>query len=259
MAQRVFERFAGIADALIGRERVRVVVEVGARDCAETLEFHRTFPSAAIYAFECNPATLPLCRRAVRGLERVTLTECAVSERDGTVRFHPIDPARTLTGQADGNPGASSLFRASGKYPQEHYVQNEITVETTTLERFLRERDIAAVDLLWMDIQGAELLALKGLGERLRSVRLAHLEVEFFPIYEGQPLFEEIHGFLRGHGFVLLGFTSYSRFAADAVYARADLLRGPLAAWRFAAGRPYLLRNRLKRIKHRLKRRLTGD
>lgn len=258
MAQRVFERFADIADALIGRERVRVVIEVGARDCAETLDFQRTFPNASICAFECNPATLPVCRRAVQGLARVTLTEKAVSDREGSVSFFPTDPARTITGEADGNPGASSLFRASGKFAEEQYVQNEITVEATTLERFLREQDIAAVDLLWMDIQGAELLALKGLGGRIRDVRLIHLETEFFPIYAGQPLFGEVDRFLRGHGFKLLGFTGYSRFAADAVYARADLLRGPFAAWRFAAARSYLLRNRLQRIRHALKRALAG-
>jgi FkbM family methyltransferase len=258
MAQRVFERFADIADALIGRESVRTVVEVGARDCTETLDFHRTFPNAAIYTFECNPAMLPRCREAVQGLARIKLTEKAIGDSEGSVAFYPIDQAQTVTGQRDGNPGASSLFRAAGNYPEERYVQNETIVQATTLEKFLSEEKIAAVDLLWMDIQGAELLALKGMGERIATVKLLHLEVEFFHIYQGQPLFGEVHRFLRKHGFTLLGFTGYSKFSADAVYARAGLLRGPLAALRFAVGRRYLLRNRLLRLKHHLKRRLFG-
>ena len=40
-------------------EAVRSIVEVGARDCAETLDFHRVYSGARILAFECNPATLP--------------------------------------------------------------------------------------------------------------------------------------------------------------------------------------------------------
>ena len=253
MAQRVFERFAEVADFLLGREAVGSIVEVGARDCAETLDFHRVYSGARILAFECNPATLPACRQAVAGLERVKLIEKAVSDRPGSVSFFPTDPERTRTQEAGGNPGASSLFRATGEYPLETYVQNEITVEATTLARVMHDEGVGTIDLLWMDIQGAELLALKGLDARLDDVSLIHLEVEFFPIYEGQPLFGDLHRFLRGRGFTLLGFTSYSRFAADAVYAKRGLLRGPLARWKLAWRCPYLLRNRLKQLKHRLK------
>jgi hypothetical protein len=89
-------------------------------------------------------------------------------------------------------------------------------------------------------------------------VRLVHLEVEFFRIYAGQPLFEEVDRFLGERGFQLLGFTSYSRFAADAVYARRSLLHGAAAGWRLAWRHRYLLRNRVKRAKHRLKGLLTG-
>jgi hypothetical protein len=174
------------------------------------------------------------------------------------VTFYPTDPAKTVSGDPAGNPGASSLFRASGAYPLETYVQGETTVEATTLESVMRDEGISEIDLLWMDIQGAELLALKGLGSRLDDVKFIHLEVEFFPIYAGQPLFGDVHEFLRKRGFTLLGFTSYSKFAADAIYARRPLLRGPLARWQLARRFPYLLRNRLKQTKHRLKGAVLG-
>lgn len=257
MTQLIFQRFAQIADALLG-SRVGTIVELGARDCAETLDFRRAFPAARIFAFECNPATLPACREALRGVERVRLVEKAVSDREGTVRFYPTDPARTRTKHAHGNPGASSLFRARPDYPHETYVQNEVEVEATTLERVMREEKIDSIDLLWMDIQGAELLALKGLGSRLRDVKLIHLEVEFLPIYEGQPLFPEVHRHLRAHGFRLAGFTSYSRYSADAVYAAPALLPGPLAVAALAWRHPYLARLRLRRARHRVKRFLIG-
>jgi len=257
VTQLVFQRFAEIAGELLG-ERVGTIVEVGARDCTETLDFRRAFPRARIFAFECNPTTLPACREALRGVERVRLVEKAVSDREGTLRFYPTDPARTITKHAQGNPGASSLFRARSDYPHETYVQNEIEVESTTLERLMREEDIAAIDLLWMDIQGAELMALRGLGERLRDVRLIHLEVEFQPIYEGQPLFPEVHRYLRGRGFRLVGFTSYSRYSADAVYAAREVLRGPLALARLTWRHSYLARLRMRRARHRLKRFLIG-
>ncbi len=117
---------------------VRVIVEVGARDCTETIHFSRTFPQAHIYTFECNPATLPACRDRVKGIKNITLIEQAVSDKNGTISFFPIDPDKTETTWEDGNPGASSLLRASGKYPIERYVQKKIQVKTTTLKSFLK-------------------------------------------------------------------------------------------------------------------------
>lgn len=258
MTQLVFTRFAEIAGAIYGDRPVNTIVEVGARDCSETLDFEAAFPQARIVAFECNPATLPTCRQNVLGRERVKLIEKAVSDRSGRVPFYPTDPERTVSKHPGGNPGASSLFRALPDYPHETYVQNEITVETTTLAEVMRAEAIEAIDILWMDVQGAELLALKGLGERIAAVGLIQVETEFIPIYQGQALFSDVHAFLRPHGFRLLGFTSYSRYTADAVYASARIA-GVVDTLRLSLRHPYLVRNRLTRIRHRLKRALTGN
>jgi FkbM family methyltransferase len=251
--ERNLERFANIARRALDASAIRTIVEVGARDCRETLGFRALFPQAAIYAFECNPTTLPRCRDAVRGLPRVTLIEKAVSDRSGPVSFFAIDTERTITGVADGNPGASSLLRASGKYELETYVQNEIPVQAITLAEFMRDHGIAGIDLLWMDIQGAELMALQGLGPRLADVKLMHLETEFIEIYRGQPLFADLRRYLAERGFSFLGFTVYSWHSADAVFANTSQV--PFAR-RLAALRAntYLVRKRLTYLRHRIKR-----
>ena len=58
-----------------------------------------------------------------------------------------------------------------------------------------------------MDIQGGELLALKG-AERLlssSSVDLIYTEVEFVQLYEGQPEIYDLTKYLANFGFVLYG------------------------------------------------------
>ena len=249
---RNFLRFCAVARDALGPGGVRTIVEIGARDCRETLDFHATFPQARIYTFECNPATLPECRAAVRGKDAITLTERAVSNVSGPVTFYAIDQEKTVTGVKDGNPGASSLLQASGKYELETYVQNPVTVEAVTLSDFFRQHDIRTVDLLWMDIQGAELMALEGAGDRLEDVKLIHTEVEFVEIYAGQPLFPRVKEWLETRGFAFLGFTTYSRHFGDAVFANAR--RVPLGK-RIAVVRrnPLLLRKRLTWLWHRLK------
>lgn len=251
--ERNLERFANIARRALDARAIRTIVEVGARDCRETLGFHALFPQAAVFAFECNPATLPQCRAAVRGLTNVTLIEKAVADKSGPVSFFAIDQEQTKTGIAAGNPGASSLLHASGSYELETYVQREIAVTATTLAEFLAERKLAGIDLLWMDIQGAELMALQGLGSRLADVAMIHLETEFVEIYRGQPLFPELRDFLHSRGFSFMGFTVYSRHSADAVFA--NTARVPLLK-RLAAQRanPYLLGKRATYFRHRVKR-----
>ena len=71
---------------------------------------------------------------------------------------------------------------------------------------------------MWMDIQGAELMALRGLGERLHEIGMVHTEVEFFEIYQGQPLFPEVKQFLNRQGFKLYAFTRFHAHDGDAIF-----------------------------------------
>lgn len=249
-------RFSDFARTLCG-DTIRTIVEVGSRDGQETRAFAARFPHASIYSFECNPHTLPLCRAAVADLANVTLIEKAISDRIGEISFYPIDTANTVTADHTGNPGASSLLRASGQYALEEYVQLETVVPSTTLAAFMAERQLPGIDLLWMDIQGAELMALQGLGERLADVGLIHLEVEFLEIYSGQPLYQDIATFLKAQGFAFAGFTIYAKHSADAVFVnRRRYSAGQLT--KAVLQHQLLLKKRLTYLRHRAKRALIG-
>jgi FkbM family methyltransferase len=202
----------------------KTIVEIGARDCNETIAMHQLFSNAKILTFECNPSQLPECRARVKDIPQITLIEKAVSNQSGTVKFYPIDQEKTETTWKDGNPGASSLLKASGKYKLEHYVQNEVEVECTTLIDELPKHRVDSVDILWMDIQGSELNALKGLGDKIKDVAVIHAEVEFAEIYQGQPLFWDIKRYLNSRGFYLAMFTSfYKNYSGDAVFINFNL------------------------------------
>lgn len=184
------------------------------------------FPHADIYPFECNPQTLPLCRAAVASNPKIHLSEKAVSDKDGKIAFFPIDPSKTITPHPDGNPGASSMFRASGKYPAEQYSQIEIEVDCVTLESFCDVHGIPCIDLMWLDAQGAELSILKGLGRRIEKVKLVQCEVEFREMYTGQPLWPEVHRFMAAHGFLFQGFRNRNEWFGDAIYVASHLGTG---------------------------------
>jgi hypothetical protein len=60
------------------------------------------------------------------------------------------------------------------------------------------------VDILKLDLQGYELEALRGATNLLPRIKTITTEVEFVPLYDGQPLFGDIDCFLRQSGFRLL-------------------------------------------------------
>jgi len=221
-------RFVTIAKKYLNKKNINIVVEIGARDCIETLDFYNLLHPKEIYTFECNPYTLPICREKVKGIKTIHLIEKAVCNKNGKINFYPIDQEKTITTWKDGNPGASSLFKASGKYPIEKYVQKEIKVEAIKLKSFFEENNIHEVDLLWVDIQGAELEALKGLGEKITNVKIMHIEANFFEIYMNQPLFNEIKKYLNKKGFLLLGFNSINDYFGDAIFVNKKILKNKL-------------------------------
>ena len=194
------------------------VFDIGSRDGLQAVELSNLFDKADIVAIECNRETLERCRRNVAQNPRIKLVDKAINSYSGRCAFYPIDPTRTVTTWADGNPGASSLFIATGEYPVEQYVQNKVEVDCIRLDDLCGQLQIDVIDLIWMDLQGAELLALESAGAILDKVRYIYTEVSHRPIYEGQCLFDDIEAFLTAHGFTRCTRIDRTRWQQDAIY-----------------------------------------
>ena len=185
-------------------KEVEVIFDVGACHALESVELSKKYPNAKVYTFEANPVSYGVCLENTEGYDSITVINEAVNDYDGVCKFYPMDKEKTITTWEDGNQGASSLYRANGQYDFiEKYVQYEIEVPCTRLDTFCERNGIDKIDIIWMDLQGAELKALQSLGSLLDTVQIIHTELEMNPMYEGQCLFSDVNEYLTSNGFDL--------------------------------------------------------
>jgi FkbM family methyltransferase len=134
----------------------------------------------------------------------------------------------------------SSAYRMNPEYTRafgDPSVKLDQTLQMTAvpLDTVMEKERISAPDLLKIDTQGSEFDILRGADRTLGKTSLIEVEVEFYPMYEGQPLFADVDPLLRSAGFELLYlnrifhqrkafYTGLSRgqvTCADAVYGRS--------------------------------------
>lgn len=151
------------------------------------------FPSSRLTGFELDPdlcATLNSKARA-----GVRYYSCALGRTEETRSlYNAMHPMCTSL-----YPPDERLADLYGKFDVMR-LKNVSEVTTTSLDRFARDHALGPVDFIKIDVQGAALEIFQGGAETLRDVLLIVTEVEFIPLYHGQPLFGAVDAWLRGRG-----------------------------------------------------------
>lgn len=202
-------------------EDVSVIFDIGSLHCLESIEFSKKYKKAKIFAFEANIDSYKVCLENTKNIENITVVNKCITDYDGECIFYPINVEKTITTWFDGNRGASSMFKSNGAADHiEKYVQHEIKMPCIKLETFCLDNNISKIDAIWMDLQGAEFLALKGLGKFINSTKVIQTELEINPMYENQCLYEDVNLFLTNKNFELRNGDTNAHFGSDFVYVK---------------------------------------
>ncbi|MFZ9376533.1 MAG: FkbM family methyltransferase [Candidatus Fonsibacter ubiquis] len=214
---KIFNTF--ISQKFKSKNDIDVVFDIGACHALESVEFAKKFSNAKIFTFEANPISYEVCLENTKDYPSISVINKAVNDYDGVCKFYPIDKEKTITTWEDGNQGASSLYKANGAYDHiEKYVQYEIEIPCIRLDTFCKENNINKIDIIWMDLQGAELKALQSLDSLLETVQIIHTELEMNPMYENQCLFNDVYEFLLDKGFDLDYGDTNSQFGSNFIF-----------------------------------------
>lgn len=115
---------------------------------------------------------------------------------DGGPRMLNICELEGMTSLLIPDPAHLALFNL---FPIWGTVKNQVPVTTRKLDDIA---EIAHLDFLKMDVQGAEREVLAHGRARLKDTVVIQTEVSFVPLYQGQPVFGEMDLALRELGFL---------------------------------------------------------
>ncbi len=170
----------------------KTIIDVGANVGQTAKTYRGLFPQAEIWSFEPFPNTFESLRKALSD-SKFHPQPIALSDEIGKTRLNV--GAVTIT---------NSLLR------RESDTGTSIEIRTDTLEHFCSENGISSIDILKVDVEGAEDRVFRG-AEGLfarGAVRAVFVEVYFRAVYEGMPLFGDLHSILSKQGFSLYGLYS---------------------------------------------------
>ena len=123
-----------------------VMVDLGAHIGKYTLYFAKLFKSLKVIAVEPDPTNFITLRKAVKAnnLENVTIENCACADIDGKTQLY-----------ISFKSGVHSLI----KRPE---TVATVTVKCKSLDNLVSEQKLKSVDIIKIDVEGAEYKVLKG-------------------------------------------------------------------------------------------------
>ncbi len=177
---------------------IRTILDIGANN-GEFAEYLSTyFDARRTVAIEPLPGCAAQVRQREKAIRNLTVFECAVSDRE----------ERAVLFENAYAP-ASSLLPVSkisaDEFPQTASHQKEVEVAVRRLDDLIDPSILEEAVLIKIDVQGLEDKVIRGGENTFRAAKFVLIEMSFVPMYDGQPLFEEVHDLLVNIGFRFAG------------------------------------------------------
>jgi FkbM family methyltransferase len=156
----------------------------------------RVGPRGKVIAVEPNPETLPRLYKNLKlsNAANVVVAEVANTDRETTVQFFQA---------SRWNSGMSSLSKANAIRSPGHVV-TATTVRGRPLDALVRELGLRRVDLIKIDVEGAEVQVLRGSKETLATFRPVLLvEMDDEQLVNMGTSIQELRAVLLDSGYVL--------------------------------------------------------
>ena len=203
----------------------RVIFDVGAYIGETAKEYRSLFSRAEIYAFEPFPDSFATLKNVLPGDNRFHPQNIALADTQGELALHFNKGAYTNSLFPTGAKGAKfwgAMVDTLGT----------VSVPVSTIDACCAAFGITEIDILKLDVQGAELCVLRGALSMLSAGRIKaiYAEVLVAPTYDGQQTADEMLQFMREAGYQL--YDIQNLYYVDGPLCQFDALFLPAAAIR---------------------------
>lgn len=213
--------FTAMQRLLIGIEEP-IIFDVGAHHGLMSRAFRDLFPTSIIYAFEPFKESFEKLKANTASDPRINIFNFGLSDRNGAQFFHS-NPSSATNSLLSSDKSAAKTWGA-GLLETKQIVQ----VQFKTLDAVVARMGIPRIDILKLDVQGAEHLVITGASGTCNQgmIHLIYSEIITQPTYNDQKRFDEALTPFYNNSFDLyniynMSFTKEGRLRqVDAIFTR---------------------------------------
>jgi FkbM family methyltransferase len=182
-----------------------VIFDIGAYIGEVTSIYKNIFPQSVIYCFEPFPDSFQKLKKLCTD-SSIAAYQIAMSDKQGTAVLN-----------INTDLSCNSLFPRPDDgfryYAKDSQNTRQIEVDTTTLDNFCEKTKISTIDILKIDVEGAETKVLKGASGLLsnQAIKLIYTEVMFIAHYRQGCLFHDVAAFLSNYNYSLFNLYNLKR------------------------------------------------
>ena len=194
--------------------KIKGILHIGAHMCEEYLAYKKEgMTDDTIIWVEGNP---DIVKRIKQLYPKRKIYHAVISDKDNDMVEFNI--------ASNGESSSILKFGSHRKHHPHIRFTNMIKQKTKTIQTLYKEQKISNnfANFLNIDIQGAELLALKGMGDLLNNFDYLYLEVNQEELYQGCGLIGDLDDYLQKYGFKRIE-TKMTQFKwGDALWIRQN-------------------------------------
>ncbi len=193
------------------------VIHVGA-SVGQELGIYRSITNGPCLFVEPIDRVFAILASRLRTDENEHAVKAVCSDQDGA------EVAFNVSSNSGESSSLLGLGRHADVFPGVTYVQ-QVRMRTSRLDTIVQNlRPDPMPNLLVIDVQGAELLVLRGAGAILDRVDAVFCEASSTPLYEGGCTLDQIAAFLRDHDLPIIWTEMFPHLGCgDAFFMRRDL------------------------------------
>ena len=184
---------------------------VGGFDGDEVPTIINNYTNCKITIFECSHRYIGALRSKLSKENRVEIVEKAVSDRSGKTKFFEVS-----------GTGSGSLLKIGDLHKKSYGMEQAETfdVETISLDEYFLNQ---GVDILQIDVQGAEKLVLKGAVNVLENTKAIFIEISIKPeMYESSIKFKDLEEILEAQNFQLILLGTDTNGTGNALFIKKE-------------------------------------